>query len=431
MKEKVEYLLSMGFKPMYKNSKSIFSLGKFVYTISSDVSLEDMKKEIENYTKGMDIFEKESGEPEKTEPASISDAAGEVEELPFVAEDDDPFLANSEEVEPFYVAPVLREVPTPIFRRLSLDGNRYYYRVLDDDSVKIYASATNLIGDGYAENKDSLNEWKQMMKMIGRNPEEVSQYEADKGTIMHYLYGLYLTGRDMYLRRSFIAKTVMESDIKISKQNMERFTHSLDDLDDMIVRLKRFAKFCSDYKVRVLAIEKILSCERYEVASPIDAIVEMSIWETVEGYFGATYQRATGDFKKGDPKKEKKKVEHRINAILDFKSGGIYPSYALQLHLYRLMVEEWYGDVIQIEKLYNFSPKSESSKGYTLRDQTENAEIRKADVVYRQGMINHQNKDKHFKTHKGVLNIYKEYIEDDYNIEYDIAEELSKRFKKE
>ena len=95
MKEKVEYLLSMGFKPMYKNSKSIFSLGKFVYTISSDVSLEDMKKEIENYTKGMDIFEKESGEPEKTEPASISDAAGEVEELPFVAEDDDPVLANS------------------------------------------------------------------------------------------------------------------------------------------------------------------------------------------------------------------------------------------------------------------------------------------------------------------------------------------------
>ena len=423
MEEIVKLLESLGFEKV-SNSDMMFLYNNEIYYPIVGKDFETVKREAEMIIKNSVAEEVMKGELE-------GDKEEDAETLPFNAEDDDPFISNSEEVEPFYLAPELKAVDTPVFRRLSLDGNRYYYRVMDDGNVRIYASATNLIADGYAEKKDSLNEWKQMMKMLGKNPEEVSQYEADKGTIMHFLYGLYLTGRDMYLRRSYIVKTVLESDLKISKQNMDRFSHSLDDIDDMINRLKKFAKFCSDYKVKVLAIEKILSCEEYEVASPIDAIVEMSQWETVEGYFGAVYQRATGEHKKGDPKKETKKVERRINAILDFKSGGIYPSYALQLHLYRLMVKEWYGEVLDIEKIYNFSPKSESSKGYTLRDQTDCSELRKADVVYKQGMINHQNKDKKFRTYKGVLNIGKEYNDDDYTIEYDIAEELSKRFKRE
>ena len=422
MEEIVKLLESLGFEKV-SNSEMMFSYNNEIYYSIVGKDFETVRREAEMIIKNSVAEEVMKGELEVNEEE-------EVEVLPFSQEDDDPFISNSEEVEPFYLAPELKAVDTPVFRRLSLDGNRYYYRVMDDGNVRIYASATNLIADGYAEKKDSLNEWKQMMKMLGKNPEEVSQYEADKGTIMHFLYGLYLTGRDMYLRRSYIVKTVLESDLKISKQNMDRFSHSMDDIDDMINRLKKFAKFCSDYKVKVLAIEKILSCEEYEVASPIDAIVEMSQWETVEGYFGAVYQRATGEHKKGDPKKETKKVERRINAIIDFKSGGIYSSYALQLHLYRLMVKEWYGEVLDIEKIYNFSPKSESSKGYTLRDQTDCSELRKADVVYKQGMINHQNKDKKFRTYKGVLNIGKEYNEDDYTIEYDIAEELSKRFKK-
>ena len=423
MEEIIKLLESLGFEKV-SNSDMMFLYNNEIYYSVVGKDFETVKREAEMIIKNSVAEEVMKGELE-------GDKEEDAETLPFNAEDDDPFISNSEEVEPFYLAPELKSVDTPVFRRLSLDGNRYYYRVMDDGNVRIYASATNLIADGYAEKKDSLNEWKQMMKMLGKNPEEVSQYEADKGTIMHFLYGLYLTGRDMYLRRSYIVKTVLESDLKISKQNMDRFSHSLDDIDDMINRLKKFAKFCSDYKVKVLAIEKILSCEEYEVASPIDAIVEMSQWETVEGYFGAVYQRATGEHKKGDPKKETKKVERRINAILDFKSGGIYPSYALQLHLYRLMVKEWYGEVLDIEKIYNFSPKSESSKGYTLRDQTDCSELRKADVVYKQGMINHQNKDKKFRTYKGILNIGKEYNDDDYTIEYDIAEELSKRFKRE
>lgn len=262
--------------------------------------------------------------------------------------------------------------------------------------------------------------------MLGRNPEEVAQYEADKGTIMHYLYGLYLTGRDMVLNRSFVVKTVQEGKLKISKKNLDRFFNSIDDLDDMIVRVMKFAKFCSDYKVKPMMIERILSLEDYLVATPIDAMVKMTFKYKEEGCFGAVYQRATGQFKKGDPKKEVREVEKEEVVILDFKSGGIWESYAFQLEAERRMVKAWYGIDARI---MNFSPKSTSSKGYTLKEWTEDSvALEKADCVFQQGMLNHLRKDKKFKVRKGVLNINKPYNEEDHTVVYDIAEEISKRF---
>ena len=297
---------------------------------------------------------------------------------------------------------------------------------MDDGTAKIYASVTTLIKDGYVDDKTALQEWKQEIKMLGRNPEEVAQYEADKGTIMHYLYGLYLTGRDMVLNRSFVVKTVQEGKLKISKKNLDRFFNSIDDLDDMIVRVMKFAKFCSDYKVKPMMIERILSLEDYLVATPIDAMVKMTFKYKEEGYFGAVYQRATGQFKKGDPKKEVREVEKEEVVILDFKSGGIWESYAFQLEAERRMVKAWYGIDARI---MNFSPKSTSSKGYTLKEWTEDSvALEKADCVFQQGMLNHLRKDKKFKVRKGVLNINKPYNEEDHTVVYDIAEEMSKRF---
>lgn len=439
--KKKEFLLSMGFKPLLDTkNNTLYVRGKYIMSSSDDnESLESMEKKIKDFFKNEDIVDRVSGVQEESiekqgvvpteEPAASENLSVDGEqELPFVEETEDPFKDNSEEVEPFYLCDTLKNIPTPIFRRLSLDGNRYYYRVLEDGGIKIYASATNLIKDGYVEKSNSLNEWKELQRLMGKDPEEVSQYEADKGTIMHMLYGLYLTGRDFFLRRSHIIKLIEESDIKISKKNLDRFKSSVSDIDNMIERVVRFAKFCHDYKVKVLAIEKILSCEQYEVASPIDSIVEMTIQEKEEGYFGEVYKVNGANFKKGDPKKSIRITDRTFVAILDFKSGGIYPSHSFQLNLYKMMVKEWYGDVIEIEKIYNFSPKSESNKGYTLRDQTDCKELIKADVVYQQGYLNHRNKDKVFKTYIGCLNINKPYMEEDYTITYDIAEELAKRF---
>lgn len=416
---KSEYLISVGFEQM-GDQPTLFRKGNIVMSSSDpNQSLEDLKKDVMSLLKSEDLRERQDenavGEEQNNEN---KDMPGE--------EDPDPFDENREPVEPFYICDELKEVQTPVFVRLTLDDNRYYIRQTEEGGAAIYASVTTLIKDGYVDDKTALQEWKQEMKMLGKNPEEVAQYEADKGTIMHYLYGLYLTGRDMVLSRGFIIKTVKEGNLKISKKNLERFYSSVEDLDNMMERLMRFAKFCYEYEVEPMAIEKILSLDEYMVATPIDAIVKMSFTYKEEGYFGEVYKMNGKGFKKGDPKKSVREVKNREVVILDFKSGGIWDSYAFQLEIERRMVEEWYGINARI---MNFSPKSSSSKGYTLKEWTkDNAVMEKADCVFLQGMINHMRKNKKFKAKKGVLNIHKPYNEEDYVFVYDIEEEMAKRF---
>lgn len=416
---KSEYLISVGFEQM-GDQPTLFRKGNIVMSSSDpNQSLEDLKKDVMSLLKSEDLRERQDENVVKEEQNNENkDMPGE--------EDPDPFDENREPVEPFYICDELKEVQTPVFVRLTLDDNRYYIRQTEEGGAGIYTSATTLIKDGYVDDKTALQEWKQEMKMLGKNPEEVAQYEADKGTIMHYLYGLYLTGRDMVLSRGFIIKTVKEGNLKISKKNLERFYSSVEDLDNMMERLMRFAKFCYEYEVEPMAIEKILSLDEYMVATPIDAIVKMSFIYKEEGYFGEVYKMNGKGFKKGDPKKSVREVKNREVVILDFKSGGIWDSYAFQLEIERRMVEKWYGINARI---MNFSPKSSSSKGYTLKEWTkDNAVMEKADCVFLQGMINHMRKNKKFKAKKGVLNIHKPYNEEDYVFVYDIEEEMAKRF---
>lgn len=416
---KSEYLISVGFEQM-GDQPTLFRKGNIVMSSSDpNQSLEDLKKDVMSLLKSEDLRERQDENVVKEEQNNENkDMPGE--------EDPDPFDENREPVEPFYICDELKEVQTPVFVRLTLDDNRYYIRQTEEGGAGIYASATTLIKDGYVDDKTALQEWKQEMKMLGKNPEEVAQYEADKGTIMHYLYGLYLTGRDMVLSRGFIIKTVKEGNLKISKKNLERFYSSVEDLDNMMERLMRFAKFCYEYEVEPMAIEKILSLDEYMVATPIDAIVKMSFIYKEEGYFGEVYKMNGKEFKKGDPKKSVREVKNREVVILDFKSGGIWDSHAFQLEIERRMVEKWYGINARI---MNFSPKSSSSKGYTLKEWTkDNAVMEKADCVFLQGMINHMRKNKKFKAKKGVLNIHKPYNEEDYVFVYDIEEEMAKRF---
>lgn len=431
-KEKEEFLLQMGFKPLSNaEGNTLFILRKMIFSTSNDgTSLEEFKNEIMNILNRKGTPKKEVKEEPLKEYEKKEEVVEETEKKETESDGYDPFGEGVEEVEPFYICEELKKIPTPVFKRLTLDDNRYYYTFDEEANAIIYASATNLIKDGYVEKKDSLTDWKQMQKMIGRDPEAIARYEADKGTIMHYLFGLYLTGRNIVLRRSSIVNLVKESDLKISSENIERFCKSADDLDDMMERMKRFAKFCWDYKVKPLAIEKILCCTKYKVASPIDLICSITYQVTEEGYFGEVYQKNGQGYKKGDPKKSKRTVEKTDNVIVDFKSGYIFPHYALQLHLYKMMCKEWYPD-LKIDRIFNFSPKSESSKKYTFREQTDNKELRKADAVFTQGMINHENKDKVFSFTSGVININKEFKEEDYVITYNIAEELSRRYKHE
>lgn len=290
----------------------------------------------------------------------------------------------------YYAAEWIKDIPTPILYRMTVAGKRVYYEMGADGYPIIYDGATNNIANGYCDTSGALEKWKNEMRLKGKDPDEYANYRADLGTIMHYLFGLYLTGVNIKLIPTWIRKVVKEAKLRIDKYRMERIL--VDNIDELIEDLISFAIFCKERHVKPVLIEKMLRSSRLKVASSVDAVVEMdSEPETVE------IEVETGEFyktgaKKGQPKTEKKKIKRcrRIFAILDFKSnrkGNFYDEYAFQLELYRRMIMENYGKILEIEEIYNFAPGDPTAKTsqYKLKRQTDNPILNMATVVYLQG----------------------------------------------
>lgn len=290
----------------------------------------------------------------------------------------------------YYAAEWIRDIPTPVLYRMTVAGKRVYYEMDVDGYPIIYDGATNNIANGYCDTSGALEKWKNEMRLKGKDPDEYANYRADLGTIMHYLFGLYLTGVNIKLIPTWIRKVVKEAKLRIDKYRMERIL--VDNIDELIEDLISFAIFCKERHVKPVLIEKMLRSSRLKVASSVDAVVEMdSEPEMVE------IEVETGEFyktgaKKGQPKTEKKKIKRcrRIFAILDFKSnrkGNFYDEYAFQLELYRRMILENYGKILEIEEIYNFAPGDPTAKTsqYKLKRQTDNPILNMATVVYLQG----------------------------------------------
>lgn len=290
----------------------------------------------------------------------------------------------------YYAAEWITDIPTPVLYRMTVAGKRVYYEMDVDGYPIIYDGATNNIANGYCDTSGALEKWKNEMRLKGKDPDEYANYRADLGTIMHYLFGLYLTGVNIKLIPTWIRKVVKEAKLRIDKYRMERIL--VDNIDELIEDLISFAIFCKERHVKPVLIEKMLRSSRLKVASSVDAVVEMdSEPETVE------IEVETGEFyktgaKKDQPKTEKKKIKRcrRIFAILDFKSnrkGNFYDEYAFQLELYRRMILENYGKILEIEEIYNFAPGDPTAKTsqYKLKRQTDNPILNMATVVYLQG----------------------------------------------
>ena len=290
----------------------------------------------------------------------------------------------------YYAAEWIKDIPTPVLYRMTVAGKRVYYEMDVDGYPIIYDGVTNNIANGYCDTSGALEKWKNEMRLKGKDPDDYANYRADLGTIMHYLFGLYLTGVNIKLIPTWIRKVVKEAKLRIDKYRMERIL--VDNIDELIEDLISFAIFCKERHVKPVLIEKMLRSSRLKVASSVDAVVEMdSEPETVE------IEVETGEFyktgaKKGQPKTEKKKIKRcrRIFAILDFKSnrkGNFYDEYAFQLELYRRMILENYGKILEIEEIYNFAPGDPTAKTsqYKLKRQTDNPILNMATVVYLQG----------------------------------------------
>lgn len=290
----------------------------------------------------------------------------------------------------YYAAEWIKDIPTPVLYRMTVAGKRVYYEMGADGYPIIYDGATNNIANGYCDTSGALEKWKNEMRLKGKDPDEYANYRADLGTIMHYLFGLYLTGVNIKLIPTWIRKVVKEAKLRIDKYRMERIL--VDNMDELIEDLISFAIFCKERHVKPVLIEKMLRSRRLKVASSVDAVVEMDSepeMVEIEVETGELYKVGA---KKGQPKMEKKKVKRcrRIFAILDFKSnrkGNFYDEYAFQLELYRRMIMENYGKILEIEEIYNFAPGDPTAKTsqYKLKRQTDNPILNMATVVYLQG----------------------------------------------
>lgn len=314
----------------------------------------------------------------------------------------------------YYAAEWIKDIPTPVLYRMTVAGKRVYYEMDVDGYPIIYDGATNNIANGYCDTSGALEKWKNEMRLKGKDPDEYANYRADLGTIMHYLFGLYLTGVKIKLIPTWIRKAVKEAKLRIDKYRMERIL--VDNIDELIEDLISFAIFCKERHVKPVLIEKMLRSRRLKVASSVDAVVEMdSEPEMVE------IEVETGEFyktgaKKGQPKTEKKKIKRcrRIFAILDFKSnrkGNFYDEYAFQLELYRRMILENYGKILEIEEIYNFAPGDPTAKTsqYKLKRQTDNPILNMATVVYLQGKYKFEKTNYTVTSRIGSLDIEGEF----------------------
>lgn len=328
--------------------------------------------------------------PESLLPAPIYESP----DLRLIAEDlpfEDVLIESDQYM---YLADFIKSVPLPVLRRISYDGKRFYFEMKESGEVVLYSSGTTLISDGYVDTSGGLDAWRLKQRILGKDPDAIAAERADFGTIMHFVFGCLLMNQRIPFSVGGVKAFIRShyDDLKIENERIDYIMNKY--AVELLEDIRSFLKWVKDYNVKPLAIELMLRSEKYQVASAIDLICEMDYEEKVTGYFGATYQRATGEFKKGDPKLETKVEKKRIVAVVDFKSnrdGNFYPSYALQLELYRRMIRENFGDLIPVERIYNFAPKGgwSDKRNYHFRERTDDRELKKADCVFEQGKINH------------------------------------------
>lgn len=431
-KTKQQMLLeSIGFKPMTdKPDCTLYERrGDNGVTIiqTSNEDLDELKKKYSNdidkiikelKEKTRETFKNASGSNIDTQDiisflqkkAEENEVKGEKEILPFedVAVESDQYM---------YMAELLKSVPLPVLRRITYNDKRFYFEVLETGEVQLYSSATTLISDGYVDTSGGLDAWRLKQRILGKDPDAIAKERADLGTIMHFMFGCLLMKLNIPFSIGGI-KAFMKShydDLKIDRQRIDYIMdkYAVELLED----IRSFLKWVKDYNVKPLAIELMLRSERWMVASAVDLICEMDKEITETGYFGEVYKRKTGDKNAGDPKLSTKTTIKRVVAIVDFKSnrdGNFYPSYALQLELYKRMVYENFGDLLEIDGIYNFAPKTwgDGRRPYHFRERTEDRELRKADCVFEQGRINHI-----FKEPKITCYLGNASVENEFNLE--------------
>lgn len=273
---------------------------------------------------------------------------------------------------PDFIAPgYAPKIPPSLYlRRLDVSGDRFYFRGGDEgQDFKAYLSVTSFCSKVLPKGKGLEEFWKRN----GLDSDRLANESALYGTFMHEKIGQYLQGQAI----SFEALELellgycQENGVTIlHKTWFKKINHDL----------LAFHQFAQDVDLEVISIEYPIFSDEMGLGGSIDLVAMINIEE--KGYWGEVYKSNGKNNKKGDPKQTTKVF--RVPAIIDFKSGrkGFYESHELQLHCYKQAWNEHFGNVVKVERVYNWSPKEwRTTPDYNLKDQTESLQANNLDAL--------------------------------------------------
>lgn len=283
-------------------------------------------------------------------------------------------------ITPVYVADELPGLPYWVDRR-EFSGDRHYIAHWDDPDVGIeaYISSTTVL-QKFRETPRRLVEW-----MID-NHGSTSHYQhhllekADNGSIIHAMIA------DVTIME--IPTHDYDRFLDYACEKGRRYGRSREwveeRLEGMYKAIMSFLAFCRDYEVEILAVEIPLVSRYYQVGNQLDLVLRMNAKKYTEATLRVN--------------------RHRITAIVDFKTGNVYPSHADQLMINKLTWNETYPGY-KINKLYNLRPTDWQEKidrktgmvepKYELRDQTDQAsELKILAVLHLWKIVNERDEDK-------------------------------------
>lgn len=277
-----------------------------------------------------------------------------------------------EEVGPDYAASLIEVPPEPLYR-IDDRGLRFYYSLDSDYQPTFYGSTTTI------------------KSLVTPTPRAIIEKELEMGK------DAFRTYRDM--RASFGTFWHIEA---------ARFTqfreYDLDKLQDRIDQwgksdppvdtsgwytdawkgLLSWMQFMSDYSVEPLAIEIPLP-HPDGYAGTIDLVCRM--------------------YDKKYTSKTPEENRTRINAIIDWKSGYIFPDHAIQLHMNKRVWEHQFSGQ-PIQAVYNWTWRDWTSRPtYDLRNQTDSEEAALIDAYLHIWKTKFFSKPRDIRISGGVLKI--------------------------
>lgn len=274
-----------------------------------------------------------------------------------------------EEMKAMFFDGALIEPPYKVWQ-LNSKGHRYYYKYDENGTPEFYPSVTTILSQTMPQSP-FLIKW-----IADKGIDEAERYKAERaayGTFMHAQFEELIINR-VYDLDGLKAK--LKDYIENNKLPAD-FIYYADDLKKDVLA---FAQFVLDYDVKPLAVEIALVHPVYNYAGMIDLPCTML---------------------------EKPGSGERINAIVDFKSGrkGFYEESEIQLHLYKMMWNDNFPD-IQIERVFNFSPKDWRKKPtYNLKDQTDSPNAKKIPYLLELAAIEDEKRDNTFTAVTGEIRL--------------------------